>query len=151
MPTTIATDDRKPIPNTPPLDWRREMPRYRVRAETRPAPKARFRFEPPFTQIMDSSEWQYGERVHRAGEIIETTEWPNPGTMTPLNYSAREVLNFFNSRQKSRLPRSPWFGDKVRLDDGLGGPAPMPGPVRPGRFDMTPASGPNFKRLPIAG
>jgi hypothetical protein len=125
MPTTTATDDRKPIPSTPPLNWRREMPRYRVRVETRPALKARFRFETPFSQIMDSSEWQYGERVWPAGSIIETDQWPNPGTMTPLNFSAREVMNFFTTRQKSRLPRSPWANDQVRLDDGLSGPLPQ--------------------------
>jgi hypothetical protein len=135
MPTTSATDTRQPIPNTPPLNWRREMPRYRVRAETRPAPKARFRFEPPFAQQSDDDVWQYGERVHRASEIIETTEWPCAGTFVPLNYSAREVLAYFNSRQKSRLPRSPWANDQVRLEDGLGGPqpqikAPKPEPVR---------------------
>jgi hypothetical protein len=135
MTTTTSIDPKKPIPTTPPLNWRKEMPVYRVRAETRPAPKTRFRFEPPFAQIMDSSEWQYGERIHKAGEIIATTEWPNPGTMTPLTYSAREVMEYFTSRQKSRLPRSPWADDQVRLDDGLSGPlpqikAPKPEPVR---------------------
>ena len=151
MPTTTATDDRKPIPNLPPLDWKREIPKYRISRDTKPAPKERFRFEPPFSSGSESDVWQYGERVHKAGEVIETTFWPNPGTMTPLNFSAREVISFFTSRQKSRLPRSPWANDQVRLDDGLGGPAPMPGPVRPEPFDMRPASGPNFKRLPIAG
>jgi hypothetical protein len=134
MPTTTATDDRKPIPNLPPLSWKREVPKYRVSRETKPAPKERFRFEPPFSSGSESDVWQYGERVHKAGEVIETTEWPNPGTMTPLNYSAREVISFFTSRQKSRLPRSPWANDQVRLEDGLGnGPpkitAPKPEPV----------------------
>jgi hypothetical protein len=41
-----------------------------------------------------------------------------------LNYSAAMVLEFFNSRQKSRLPRSPWADDQVRLDDGLSNPMP---------------------------
>lgn len=138
MPTTTATDDRKVIPNLPPLNWKREIPRYRVRAETRPAPKARFRFEPPFSQIMDPSEWQYSERVWPAGSVIETTEWPNPGTMTALNYSAREVLNFFNSRQKSRLPRSPWANDQVRLDDGLSNPLPKIGAPQVQPMDLRP-------------
>jgi hypothetical protein len=53
----------------------------------------------------------------------------------PLNYAATKVLEFFNSRQKSRLPRSPFHGDELRLDDGLTGPtpkitAPQPEPVR---------------------
>jgi hypothetical protein len=62
MTTTTSIDPKKPIP-TPPLNWRKEMPVYRVSGETRPAPKTRFRFEPPFAQIMDPSEWQYGEKI----------------------------------------------------------------------------------------
>jgi hypothetical protein len=123
MPTTTATDDRKVIPNLPPLNWKREVPKYRISHDTKPAPKDRFRFEPPFSSGSESDVWQYGERVHKAGEIIETTEWPNPGTMTRLNYSAREVMEFFVSRQKSRLGRAPWR-DQVFLDDGLSGPLP---------------------------
>jgi hypothetical protein len=124
MPTTTSTDPKKPIPTTPPLNWRKEMPVYRVRVETRPSPKARFRFEQPFSQIMDQSEWQYSERVWPAGSVIASDQWPCAGTMTPLNYSAREVLSFFNSRQKSRLPRTPWADGQVRLDDGLTGTLP---------------------------
>jgi hypothetical protein len=136
MPTTTAIDTRQPIPDTPPLNWRREMPRYRVRAETRPAPKTRFRFEPPFAQIMDSNEWQYGERVWPAGSVIETDLWPCAGTFVPLNYSAREVLFYLKLHQKSRLPRSPYGPDgRLRLDDGLTNSAPkvvapQPEPVR---------------------
>jgi hypothetical protein len=142
MPTTTAIDPKKPIPTTPPLNWRKEMPRYRVRAETRPAPKTRFRFEPPFAQIMDSSEWQYGERVWPAGSVIETDFWPCAGTFVPLNYSAREVLAYFNSHQKSRLPRSPWHDGRLRLDDGLSsdGPPKIVTPkVQP--TDLQPAGG----------
>jgi hypothetical protein len=124
MPTTTATDDRKVIPNLPPLNWKREIPKYRISRETKPAPKERFRFEPPFSSGSESDVWQYGERVHKSGEVIATTFWPNAGTMTPLNYSAAMVLEFFNSRQKSRLPRSPWADDQVRLDDGLSNPMP---------------------------
>jgi hypothetical protein len=141
MTTTTSIDPKKPIPTTPPLNWRTEMPVYRVRVETRPAPKTRFRFEPPFTQIMDSTEWQYGERVHKAGEIISTTEWPCAGTMTPLNYSAREVMEYFTTRQKSRLPRSPWINDQVRLDDGLSGAMPNIRPPKVQPTDLQPAGG----------
>jgi hypothetical protein len=135
MPTTTAADDRKPIPTVPPLNWRREVPKYRVSRETKPALKKRFTFEPPFSSGSESDVWQYGERVHKAGEIIETTEWPNPGTMIPLNYSARQVMEFFTSRQKSRLGRAPWRDGQVFLDDGLSNPlpkivAPKPEPVR---------------------
>jgi hypothetical protein len=138
MPTTTSIDPKKPIPTTPPLNWRKEMPVYRVRVETRPAPKERFRFEPPFAQIMDPSEWQYGTRVWPAGSVIETTEWPNPGSMTALNYSAREVMEFFNSRHKSRLPRSPWHDGRVRLDDGLSGPIPKIGLPKLPSVEMAP-------------
>jgi hypothetical protein len=124
MTTVTAIDDRKPIPALPPLNWRREVPKYRISRETKPAPKERFRFEPPFSSGSESDVWQYGERVHKAGEVIETTFWPNSGTMTALNYSARQVLTYFNSAPKSRLPRSPWQGDQVRLDDGLSGNLP---------------------------
>jgi hypothetical protein len=44
--------------------------------------------------------------------------------MVPLNFSAREVMRFFNLAQKSRLPRSPWHDGRVRLDDGLSGNLP---------------------------
>ena len=138
MPTTIATDIRTPIPNTPPLNWRKEMPRYRVRIETRPAPKARFRFEPPFASQSDSDIWQYGEKIWPAGSVIETDQWPCAGTFVPINYSAREVLNFFNSRQKSRLPRSPWADGRVRLDDGLSNPMPKITAPQPERVNLEP-------------
>jgi hypothetical protein len=61
------------------------------------------------------------------------------GTFVPLNYSAREVLAYFNSHQKSRLGRAPWRDGQVRLEDGMSGPmptikapikAPKPAPVR---------------------
>jgi hypothetical protein len=138
MPTTTATDDRKVIPAIPPLNWRKELPKYRISRETLPSPKERHRFEPPFSSTSDASVWQYGERIHKAGEVIETTEWPNPGTMTPLNYSARQVMEYFTSRQKSRLPRSPWANDQVRLDDGLSGPLPKIKAPQPERVRMQP-------------
>jgi hypothetical protein len=138
MPTTIAADDRKPIPAIPPLSWKKEIPKYRISHETLPAPKSRFRFEPPFAQISDASTWQYGEKMWPAGSVIETTEWPNPGTMTPLNYSARQVMDFFTSRQRSRLPRAPWFDNQVRLEDGLGGPQPKITTPRPEPVDLHP-------------
>jgi hypothetical protein len=74
--------------------------------------------------VSDASTWQYGEKIHAAGEVIETTCWPNPGTMVALNYSAKRVLEYFGSHQKSRLPRAPWADGQVRLNDGLGGGLP---------------------------
>jgi hypothetical protein len=138
MPTTIATDPRKPIPALPPLNWRREVPKFRISGPTKPAPKERFRFEPPFSSGSESDVWQYGERVHKAGEVIQTTEWPNPGTMIPLNYSAKQVLEFFNSRQKSRLGRSPWRDGQVFLDDGLSNPLPKIGVPKLPSVDLHP-------------
>jgi hypothetical protein len=106
----------------PPIGWERETPKYRASREVRPSPKGRHRLEPPFSMSIDDGHvWQYGTRVIAAGEIIETKEWPHPG-FHPLNYSAEKVLEFFNNRQKSRLPQSPWFGDSLRLSDGMSGP-----------------------------
>jgi hypothetical protein len=134
MPTTAATDDRTVIPNTPPANWRAIVPRYRVGQDVRPSPNDRHRNENPFSSFSDGSVWQQADRPHKVGEIIETTEWPHP-MFWPLNFSARRVLDFFNSSQKSRLPRSPWADGRVRLSDGLSGPlpqikAPKPEPVR---------------------
>jgi hypothetical protein len=138
MPTLTATDDHKPIPAIPPLNWRREVPKYRISRDTKPAAKERFRFEPPFSSGSESDVWQYGEKIWPAGSVIETTEWPNAGTMTPLNYSARQVMEFFTSRQKSRLPRSPWFDNQVRLEDGLGNGPPKITAPQPERVRMAP-------------
>jgi hypothetical protein len=44
--------------------------------------------------------------------------------MIALNYSAQQVLAFFGSAPKSRLARSPWFDDQVRLQDGLSSDGP---------------------------
>jgi len=52
----------------------------------------------------------------KSGEIVEAREWPHP-SFHPLNYSAAKVLDFFNTRMKSRLQRSPWRGDRLHLND----------------------------------
>jgi hypothetical protein len=127
MPTTIVTAapaDRQPIPDTAPRGWQSQIPRYRVVRETRPAEKHRFTLDRPFSQMSDASTWQFGDRLYAANEVIETTEWPCAGTMFPINYSARRVMDFFNSSQKSRLQRSPWLDGRVRLEDGLSGSLP---------------------------
>jgi hypothetical protein len=127
MPTTVATDPRKVIPMLPPLNWRKEVPLYRISADTHPAPKERVKFEPPFSRSDAADHWQYGDRLYRAGEVIATTEWPNPGTMIPLNYAAQQVMEFFKTRQKSRMQRAPWRDGQVFLDDGLSNPLPKIG------------------------
>jgi hypothetical protein len=141
MPTTTATDDRTPIPNLPPLNWKREIPKYRISRETLPAPKSRVKYEPPFASCSEANIWQYGERIHKAGEVIATTEWPCPGTMTPLNYSAREVMEFYTSRQRSRMARAPWRDDQVFLDDGLSGAMPRIAPPQMQPVGVQPAGG----------
>ena len=127
MPTAIVNAvpaDRQPIPDAAPRGWQSQIPRYRVIRDTKPAEKHRFTLDRPFSQMSDATTWQYGERLHKEDEVIESTEWPCAGTMTPLNFSAREVMRFFNLAQKSRLQRSPWRDGRVRLDDGLSGGLP---------------------------
>jgi hypothetical protein len=103
----------------PPPGWEREVPKYRVRFDVGPTALARFRFEPPYD--VGANIWQYADRGYKTGEIIETKAWPHP-TFEPLTYGAKKVLEFFNTRSKSRLPTAPWFGTGIRLDDGLSGP-----------------------------
>jgi hypothetical protein len=104
----------------PPAGWERVVPKYRVTRDLRPAERARYRLESPFGTVLDSEIWQYGTRAYKAGEIIESKEWPH-ASFLPLNYGAERVLEFFNTRMKSRMTTSPWFGDSLRLDDGLSG------------------------------
>jgi hypothetical protein len=108
------------IPNDPPLGWQYETPVYRVERDIHPGPKARFRHETPFAESSDSDTWQYGERELKAHEIISTREWPHP-SFRPLNFVAKRIIDFFNLEMKSRLPRSPFQGDRLRLDNGLSG------------------------------
>jgi hypothetical protein len=104
----------------PPQGWDREIPRYRASRDIEPAEKLRFRFETPFSQMADNDVWQYGHRPIERNEIFESKAWPHPSFL-PLNDSAWRVLEFFNSRQKSRLPWSAWRRDLIVLDDGLTG------------------------------
>ena len=124
----------------PPPNWEREIPKYRARRDIQPMEKARFRSEPPFGTGFGSDRWQYGTREIKRGEIIETKDWPHP-SFEPLNYGAERVLNFFNTREKSRLPTSPWFGSGIRLDDG-NGPAIIDrvDPPKPAPFNTRPAA-----------
>lgn len=110
--------------------WEREVPQYRVRRHVHPSPKSRHRTEPPFSSSSDDNCWQYAERSYKAGEIISTTAWPH-GSFQPTNFAGEQILRFFQSAPKSRLPISPWFGDRVRLSDGLTGHGPRPQIVTP--------------------
>jgi hypothetical protein len=113
-----------------PAGWNRELPTYKVTRDLKPSPKQRFKFETPFSHQTDSDEYQYGERILKAGEVITTDKWPH-ASMMPLNETARRVLEFFGSHQKSRLPQTPWVGGRLRLDDGLSGAPPQHETLRP--------------------
>jgi hypothetical protein len=115
--------------SAPPPGWERETPKYRATRDLHPSPNDRHRFEPPFSTIWDSDVWQFATRPVTALEELETREWPHP-SFRPLNYSAGKVLDFFNSRMKSRLARSPWAGDQIRLDDGLTGTSQPKFPIK---------------------
>jgi len=124
MPTVSSTDNsRTVIPTAPLPGWERETPKYRVIHETHPSKNSRFKFEPPHSSASDGS-YQYGDRILKRGEIVETRQWPH-AAFFPLNEVAKRVLDFFNSRQKSRLPLTPYDSrGQLRLDDGLSGPLP---------------------------
>jgi hypothetical protein len=117
--------------SAPPPGFEREVPRYRVSRYVYPSPNSRHRFEPPFASISDNNVWQFAERSFEAGEIIETKSWPHQ-TFIGLNFSAQKTLEYFNSRQKSRLPHSPWQVDRIVLDDGLTGPTQPKFPIKTG-------------------
>jgi hypothetical protein len=105
----------------PPPGWELEIPRYRATRTVHPSPNSRHRHEAPFSTIFDNDVWQQATREVAAHEEFFSREWPHP-SFRPLNYSAGRVLDFFNSRMKSRLPRAPFRGDRIVLDDGLTGP-----------------------------
>jgi hypothetical protein len=107
--------------SAPPPGFEREVPRYRATRDVYPSPNSRHRHESPFSSFSDDAVWQFAERDYKAGEEIETKSWPHP-SFHALNYSAEKVLEFFSSRQKSRLPLAPWRFDRLVLDDGLSGP-----------------------------
>lgn len=77
-----------------PEGWQFEVPRYRATRALRPAEKARYRSESPFSTIFENDVWQYGEQPIATGEIIETKSWPHP-SFYPLNYSAGPRAGFF--------------------------------------------------------
>jgi hypothetical protein len=106
----------------PPEGWELTVPKYRVARDVRPAERPRYRLEPPFSTILDPDIWQYAERAYAASEIIESKAWPHE-SFQPLNYSAEQVLSFFKGALRSRLPTTPWYENRVRLDNGLSGPA----------------------------
>jgi hypothetical protein len=107
--------------SAPPPGWERETPKWRASRAVYPSPNSRHKLESPFASLSDPDVHQFATRPINAGEEFSSREWPHP-SFIPLNYSARKVLDFFTTRQKSRLGRSPWQGDRIVLDDGLTGP-----------------------------
>jgi hypothetical protein len=110
-----------PASSASPPGWDREVPMYRASRDLVLSEKTRIRFELPFTRMADHNCRQYAHKPIAKGEIIETKAWPHE-SFIPLNCSAWRVLAFFNAQPKSRLPRSPFRGDRIVLDPG-GGPA----------------------------
>jgi hypothetical protein len=113
-----------------PPGWDREVPRFRVEHDLHPPAFARHRSEPPFVSSTDTYMWQYADRTFCTGEELEITAWPH-ASMTALNETAKQVLAYFTSHQKSRLPMSPWRNGRLRLDDGLSGAPPEQDTLRP--------------------
>jgi len=121
----------------PPLNWEFEVPRYKATQDVPPATLARFRFETPHAENYTGC-WQYGTQLVKAGEEIETKEWPHE-SFQPLNYSAERVIEFFNRGFRSRMPLSPWHEGCIRLDNGMSNasgiavvrPQPAPFNTRP--------------------
>jgi hypothetical protein len=107
----------------PPSGWEREVPRYKATRPVHASPNPRHRLETPFSSLSDHSVWQHAEQGQEvaAGEEVTTKSWPHP-SFRALNFSAGRVLDFFNSRQRSRMALSPWRNGRIELDDGLSGP-----------------------------
>lgn len=121
-----------------PAGWDRETPRYRASQDLLPAALPRHMSEKPFTEQDASNRWQYSDREIRAGEIIETRSWPHT-SMQPENEIARQIREFFTTRQRSRMNASPFINGRLALEDGLTfgavtvanhGYAPAPQPIR---------------------
>ena len=117
--------------SAPPPGWERETPRYRATRDVHPSPNSRHRHEAPFSSFSDPDVWQFAEKPISVRQEFESKFWPHP-SFHPLNYSAAKVLDFYNSRQRSRLALSPWVGDQIRLDDGLTGPTKPKFPIKTG-------------------
>ena len=125
----------------PPLNWDREIPRYKIVRSLYPASRPRYRTEPPFESMSDNDCWQYGDRFYAAGEEIESLAWPH-ASMRGLTFGAEKILQFLNGTMKSRLALAPWRQGRIRLESGIGG-APVLTDVRPPQvppFNSRPAA-----------
>jgi hypothetical protein len=100
--------------------WEQEVPLYKATRDVHPPSNSRMRHEPPFSSFSDPDCSQYSERPIKAGEEFESKSWPHP-SYRPLNRSAEAVMEFFTTRQKSRMSISPWNIDRIVLEDGLSG------------------------------
>jgi hypothetical protein len=94
------------------MGWDHEIPRYRTTRAVHPSPLARHADETPWSSCSDNDCWQYGSKPLAAHTEIETTAWPH-ASFQPLNESAHRIHDFFTTREKSRLMRTPWVRDRV--------------------------------------
>jgi hypothetical protein len=78
--------------------------------------------ETPWASSSDQNCWQYSPASGMAaGAEISTDQWPHE-SMIGLDSAAREILEFFRYRQRSRMTLKPIRDGLVFLDDGLSGP-----------------------------
>jgi hypothetical protein len=138
--TQMRPDEWSTTPPAP-AGWERVIPIYKVVRSLRPASRPRYLHEPPFESMSDNDCWQYGDRFYAAGEEIESMAWPHP-SMRAQNYSAERVHSYFLGAMKSRLPLSPFRGDRIVLADGISGALPVDvrAAPRPAPFNSRPAA-----------
>ena len=96
--------------------WERTVPKYKAARDLHPSANDRFKFEPPFTDIADSDEYQYATHPIKVGQEIQTRDWPYP-SLVPPNFAGQKILEFFNRALESRLPRLPFW---ARRPDSIG-------------------------------
>jgi hypothetical protein len=138
--TQMRPDEWSTTP-PPPLNWDREIPRYKVVRSLRPASRPRYRTEPPFESMSDNDCWQYGDRFYASGEELESFAWPH-ASMRGLTFGAEKILAFYINTMKSRLALAPWHQGRIRLESGIGG-SPVLTDVKspkPEQFDTRPAA-----------
>jgi hypothetical protein len=126
----IALDKSWSREPPPPPGWKRQTPQYRATRDLHPPALDRMRHDTPWASTMDENCWQYATGPIADGDLVQTTSWPHE-SFEPLNYAAKQILNFFNMREKSRMQLSPWLNGEVRLETGTEGMSiPVPH-VRP--------------------
>jgi len=127
---TIGFDKSWSRDRPPPKGWERQVPQYRATRDLHPPVLDRMGHDTPWASTMDEICWQYAPGPIRKGEVVETKSWPHE-SFEPINYAAKQILQFFNEREKSRMQLSPWFNGEVRLETGNEGTSILVSHVRP--------------------